>query len=68
MASVAGSTAHIEPDVCLRSWFTAYINKLEDFDKQNLGFSQARACRAKIPDEMSREWRSEICTERSRSR
>ena len=56
MASAAGSTADIEPDVRLRNWFTAYMIKLEDFDKQNLDFLEARACRAKIPDEMSREY------------
>ena len=45
MASEAGSTADIEPDVCLRNWFTAYINKVEDLEKQNLDFFEA-----KIPD------------------
>ena len=56
MASAAGSTTDIEPDDRLRDWFTAYINNLEDFDKLNLDFFEARACRAKIPDEMSREY------------
>ena len=56
MASVAGSATDIEPDDCLRDWLTAYINKLEGTDKQDLDFFEARACRAKIPDEMSREY------------
>ena len=56
MASAAGSSTDIEPDDRLRDWFTAYISKLEEFDKLNLGFSQSRACRAKIPDERRREY------------
>ena len=66
MASVAGSTTDIEPDDRLRDWLTAYINKLEGIDKQDLDFFEAIErrfeclaiipCRAKIPDEMSREY------------
>ena len=56
MASVAGSTTAIEPDDHLRDWLTAYINKLEGIDKQDLDFFEARPRRARIPDEMSREY------------
>ena len=55
MASAAGSTADIEPDVCLRNWFTAYSNKLEDMDKQHLGLFERLDCRDRIPVEMRRE-------------
>ena len=56
MASAAGNATGVEPDDRLRDWFTAYINKIEDIDKLNLGLLEAPACRAKIPDEMSREY------------
>ena len=50
MASAAGSTTVIEPDDRLRNWFTAYIIKLEDIDKQRLNHFYW------LPDEMSREY------------
>ena len=54
MASAAGRTTVIEPDDRLRDWFTAYIDKLEDIGRRNLDFYEE--LRAKIPDEMSREY------------
>ena len=56
MASAARSTTDISPDDRLRDWFTAYINKLEGIDRRNIDFFEARACGARIPDEMSREY------------
>ena len=56
MASAAGSTTDIEPDDCLRDWLTAYINKFEDMDKQNLGLFEWIHCIVRIRDEMSREY------------
>ena len=56
MASVAGSNSCIDPADHLRNYFRAYISKLEDIDKQNLGLSHWLYCRDRIPDEMSREY------------
>ena len=56
MASAAANTKGIEPDDRLRDWFTAYINKIEDIDKLNLGFGDRFDCSSMIPDEMSREY------------
>ena len=53
MASAAGSLTDVpvRPDDRLRDWFTAYINKIEDMDKQRLNYFYWW-----IPDEMSREY------------
>ena len=56
MASEAGSTTDIEPDDRLRDWLTAYINKLQDNDKQRLGFNDWLECRDGIAVEMLREY------------